>query len=65
MVQYVGKEVRLEKNETVRSLAKKADISPGTISKWETGKAVPELTILELVANVLNVNPWDLVRFVE
>lgn len=24
-------------NETVRSLAKKADISSGTISKWETG----------------------------
>ena len=65
MVQYVGKEVRLEKNETVRSLAKKADLSSSTISKWETGKAVPELTILELVANVLNVNPWDLVRFVE
>lgn len=63
MVQYIGKPIREEKNETVRSLAAKAQIAPSTISKWETGHAVPDLAVLDVVAHALDVNPWQLVSF--
>lgn len=63
MVVYKGKEIRIKNNESVRSLAKKAEVSMGTISKWENGKATPDLPVLEIVANVLHVNPWDLIAF--
>ena len=41
-----------------------ADIAPSTISKWENESAVPDLAVLELVANAMEVNPFDLVEFV-
>lgn len=63
MVQYIGKPIREEKHETVRSLAEKAKVAPSTISKWETGHAVPDLAVLDMVAKALDVNPWQLVAF--
>lgn len=63
MVQYIGKPIREEKHETVRSLAAKAQIAPSTISKWETGHAVPDLAVLDVVAHALDVNPWQLISF--
>lgn len=63
MVEYIGKAIREEKNETVRSLAEKSKVAPSTISKWENGHAVPDLSALDVVANALGVNPWQLVAF--
>ena len=64
MVKYIGKKVRNEKRITVRKLAELAQVAPSTISKWENGSAVPDLAVLDLVAKAMNVNPFDLVKFV-
>ena len=64
MVKYIGKKIRTEKRITVRGLAKMADVAPSTISKWENGSAVHDLAVLELVANAMEVKPFDLVEFV-
>ena len=41
-----------------------ADVAPSTISKLENESAVPDLAALELVANAMEVKPFDLVEFV-
>ena len=64
MVKYTGKKTRNEKKITVRGLAELAVVAPSTISKWENGSAVPDLAVLELVANAMEVKPFDLVEFV-
>lgn len=64
MVKYIGKKIRENKKMSVRGLARAADISSGTISKWENGKAIPDLEVLDLVAKVMKVNPFDLVEFI-
>ena len=64
MVEYIGKKIRTEKRITVRGLAKMADIAPSTISTWENESAVPDLAVSELVANAMEVKPFDLVEFV-
>lgn len=64
MVEYIGKKVRNEKKITVRKLAELAQVAPSTISKWENGSAVPDLAVLDLVAKVMKVQPFDLVKFV-
>lgn len=64
MVKYIGKKIRNEKKITVRGLAEMSVIAPSTISKWENGSAVPDLVVLELVANAMEVKPFDLVEFV-
>lgn len=64
MVKYIGKKIRNEKKITVRGLAELAVVAPSTISKWENGSAVPDLVVLELVANAMEVKPFDLVEFI-
>jgi transcriptional regulator with XRE-family HTH domain len=64
MVEYIGNKIRTEKRITVRGLAKAAEVAPSTISKWENGSAVPDLTVLDLVAKAMKVQPFDLVKFV-
>jgi DNA-binding protein len=38
-------EVRKQQNMTQRELAEKIGVSDKTISKWETGKSMPELGV--------------------
>ena len=64
MVKYIGNKIRNEKKITVRGLAEMSIVAPSTISKWENGSAVPDLAVLELVANAMEVKPFDLVEFV-
>lgn len=64
MVKYIGKKVRNEKRITVRKLAELAQVAPSTISKWENGSAVPDLAVLDLVAKAMEVQPFELVKFV-
>lgn len=64
MVKYIGKKIRTEKKITVRRLAESAQVAPSTISKWENGSAIPDLTVLDLVAKAMGVQPFDLVEFV-
>lgn len=63
MVTYIGKAIRQQKKETVRGLAKKAQVAPSTISKWESGHAIPDLAVLDIVARALEVSPWQLILF--
>ena len=65
MNQYVTgaviKELREKMNFTQAELANKLNISDKTISKWETGKGYPDITLLEPLANVFGVSITELI----
>ncbi|MCQ2485158.1 MAG: helix-turn-helix domain-containing protein [Clostridia bacterium] len=54
------KKLREEKNMTQAVLAEKLNISDKTISKWETGKGYPDITLLEPLAESLGVSVVEL-----
>lgn len=63
MNQYVtGNVIRKlrEKNNLTQSLARRLMVSDKTVSKWETGKGYPDITLLEPLANVFNVTVMEL-----
>lgn len=64
MNQYVTgaviKELREKNNVTQLQLADKLGVSDKTISKWETGKGYPDITLLEPIANALSVSVTEL-----
>lgn len=64
MNQYVTgaviKELREKNNVTQLQLADKLGVSDKTISKWETGKGYPDITLLEPIANALSVSVAEL-----
>lgn len=62
-IKYVGKKARLAKGYTVRGLAKATRIAPSSITKWENGHNLPDLTCVEILAQVLEVSPWDLLEY--
>ena len=62
-IKYVGKKVRLAKGYTVRGLAKATSIAPSSITKWENGHNLPDLTCVGILAQVLKVSPWDLLEY--
>ena len=62
-IKYVGRKVRLAKEYTVRGLAKATGIAPSSITKWENGHNLPDLTCVEILAQVLEVSPWDLLEY--
>lgn len=65
MNQYVTgaviKRLREEKNMTQQQLADKLSVSAKTISKWETAKGYPDITLLESIANALSVSVTELI----
>ena len=65
MNQYVTgaviKRLREEKNMTQQKLADKLSVSAKTISKWETAKGYPDITLLESIANALSVSVTELI----
>lgn len=60
MDQYVTggtiKRLREAKNLTQAELAQKLDVSSKTISKWETAKGLPDISLLEPLAAALGVS---------
>lgn len=64
MNQYVTgttiKQLREKANFTQAELADKLNVSDKTISKWETGKGYPDITMLEPIATVFNVSISEL-----
>lgn len=50
------KSLRLEKNMTQRQLAQLLNVSDKTVSKWECDAGVPEISIINELASLLNVN---------
>lgn len=55
------KQKRKEKNMTQQELADILFLSPKTISKWETGRGLPELTIIPDIAEALEISPAVLI----
>lgn len=64
MNQYVTgafiKKLREEKGITQKQLADALFVSEKTISKWETGKGYPDISLLEDLANALSVSVVEL-----
>lgn len=60
MNQYVTgaviKELREKNKLTQNELATKLSVSDKTISKWETGKGYPDISLLEPIANIFNIS---------
>ncbi len=65
MNQYVTgaviKELREKKKITQSQLAAKIGVTDKTISKWETGKGYPDITLLEPIAEALSVSVTELI----
>lgn len=65
MNQYVTgaviKELREKKKLTQAELAEKLHVSDKTISKWETAKGYPDITLLEPIAVVFGVSVAELI----
>ena len=64
MNQYVTgaviKELREKKQLTQVELAEKLCVSDKTVSKWETAKGYPDISLLEPIANILGVSITEL-----
>lgn len=64
MNQYITgtviKELRNRHGMTQTELAEKLGVSAKTISKWETGKGYPDITLLEPIADVFSVSVTEL-----
>ena len=65
MNQYVTgaviKELREKNKLTQLELADKLNVSDKTISKWETGKGYPDITLLEPIAEAFGVSVTELI----
>lgn len=57
----VIKELREKKHLTQAELAEKLCVSDKSVSKWETGKGYPDISLLELIAEVLGVSVAELI----
>lgn len=49
-------QMRKEKNWTQKDLAEKLGISDKTVSKWETGKGLPDIASLNPLCDILEIN---------
>jgi len=65
MNQYITgaviKELREKNHFTQAELAKKLNVSDKTVSKWETGKGYPDISLLEPIAKVFGVSVTELI----
>ena len=65
MNQYVTgaviKDLREKNRMTQFQLAEKLGVSDKTVSKWETGKGYPDITLLEPIAEVFRVSVTELI----
>jgi len=55
------KRIREEKGVSQRELARKISISIPNISRWENGKAYPQVIWVYRIAEVLKITPEELV----
>ena len=53
-------EIRKQQNMTQRDLAEKVGVSDKTISKWETGKSMPDMSYLSELCAALQINVNEL-----
>ena len=56
----VIKALREKKDMTQASLAEKIGVSDKAVSKWETGRGLPDITLLEPIAGALGISVGEL-----
>lgn len=65
MDQYVTgaviRELRQQKGMTQLQLAEALSVSDKTVSKWETGKGYPDITLLEPIADAFRISVTELI----
>ena len=65
MNQYVTgtviREIRKKNKMTQLEFAEKLGVSDKTVSKWETGKGYPDITLLEPIAEVFKISVTELI----
>lgn len=54
--------LRLEKKMTQRMLAERLNVSEKTVSKWECGGGLPDISLLERLSTVLGANIESIMR---
>lgn len=54
------KRLREGKGMTQAALAEKIDVSPKTVSKWETARGLPDISLLDAIASALEVSVMEL-----
>lgn len=55
-------EVRKEKQMTQKDLADKLFVSDKTVSKWERGNSMPNVTLLIPIADILGITVTELLQ---
>lgn len=55
------KKLREDKGITQNELAQILNVSDKTVSKWETGKGYPDITLIEPICKALNVSVMELI----
>jgi len=55
-------EYRKNKNWSQEELAERLEVSRQTVSKWESGRAIPELNKLIRISEIYNVTVDELVK---
>ena len=65
MVKVMLKEIRTKRKITLRQLEAASGISISTLSRIEKGQVSPTIFELDRVAIALDVNLWDLIKFVK
>ena len=56
------KKLREQRNMTQAALAEKIGVSSKTISKWETAKGLPDISLLQPLAQALNISVMELMN---
>lgn len=56
------KKLREEKNLTQEQLAQILNVSGKTVSKWETGQGLPDISLLEPIARALDISVIELFK---
>ena len=56
------KELREKRNLTQAELADKLQVSSKTVSKWETGKGLPDISLLQPLAEALGISVIELMK---
>ena len=59
--EFIG-EIRKEKNMKQEELAESLDVTPKTVSRWETGKYMPDLSLFTKIADVLDIGVNELIQ---
>ena len=56
------RQLRETRNLTQQELAQKIGVSSKTISKWETAKGLPDVSLLQPLAQALNISVIELMN---